>query len=39
MITAGTKVVDVIDHPLFSGFGRLIFPTAFGRPDPAMTLR
>ena len=38
MIHADTKVTDVIDNPLFAGYGRLIFPTAFGRPSASMTL-
>lgn len=38
MVNAKTKVVDVIDDPLFEGYGRLIFPTAFGRPSDSMTL-
>lgn len=38
MINAHTKVVNVIDDPLFKGYGRLIFPTAFGRPSSSMTL-
>lgn len=38
-ISADTKVVDVIDDPLFEGYGRLIFPTTFGRPSAAMTLQ
>lgn len=33
-----TKVVDVIQDPIFEGYGRLIFPTAFGRPSDSMTL-
>ena len=37
MVNAKTKVVDVIDDPLFEGYGRLIFPTAFGRPSDSMT--
>ena len=38
MINKDTKVVDVIEDSLFKGYGRLIFPTAFGRPSPSMTL-
>lgn len=38
MIHTDTKVTDVIDNPLFAGYGRLIFPTAFGRPSASMTL-
>lgn len=38
MWKAETKVVEVIDNPLFEGYGRLIFPTAFGRPPQSMTL-
>ena len=38
MINKDTKVVDVIEDPLFKGYGRLIFPTAFGRPSPSMAL-
>ena len=38
MLNKDTKVVDVIEDPLFKGYGRLIFPTAFGRPSSSMTL-
>ena len=38
MIEADTKIVDVIDNPLFEPYGRLIFPTVFGRPSSSMTL-
>lgn len=38
MLNKDTKVVDVIDDPLFKGYGRLIFPTAFGRPSSSMPL-
>lgn len=38
-INANMKVVDVIDDPLFEGYGRLIFPTTFGRPSASMTLK
>ena len=38
LIEAKTKVVYVIDNPLFEHYGRLIFPTAFGRPSSFMTL-
>lgn len=34
-----TRVADVIADPVFAGFGRLLFPTTFGPPAPAMTLR
>lgn len=34
-----TRVEDVIADPAFAGFGRLLFPTTFGPPDPAMTLQ
>lgn len=34
-----TRVADVIADPVFAGFGRLLFPTTFGPPDPAMTLQ
>lgn len=37
-IQADTRVVDVIDDPAFEGYGRLIFPTTFGRPSPSMKL-
>ena len=30
--TVDTKIHAVIDHPAFSGFGRLLFPTAFDIP-------
>ena len=30
--TVDTKILDVIDHPAFTGFGRLLFPTAFEIP-------
>ena len=38
LIEAKTKVVGVIDNPIFEHYGRLIFPTAFGRPSSFMTL-
>lgn len=38
VIHAGTKITDVIDDPIFEGYGRLIFPTVFGRPSRSMTL-
>lgn len=38
MLNKDTKAVDVIDDPLFQGYGRLIFPTAFGRPSSSMLL-
>ena len=38
MLNKDTKVVDVIEDPLFKGYGRLIFPTAFGRPSSSMPL-
>ena len=31
--TVDTKIHDVIDDPAFSGFGRLLFPTAFDIPE------
>ncbi len=31
--TVDTKIHDVIDDPAFSGFGRLLFPTAFEIPE------
>ena len=34
-----TRVEDVIADPAFAGFGRLLFPTNFGPPAPAMTLQ
>ena len=30
--TVDTRIHDVIDHPAFSGFGRLLFPTLFDIP-------
>jgi hypothetical protein len=30
--TVDTKIHDVIDHPAFNGFGRLLFPTLFDIP-------
>ena len=38
VIHAGTKITDVIDDPIFEGYGRLIFPTVFGRPPRSMPL-
>lgn len=31
--TVDTKIHDVIDHPAFEGFGRLLFPTLFDIPQ------
>lgn len=36
--SADTKIVDVIDHPAFDGFGHLIFPVSKGRPGDDKTL-
>lgn len=37
-VDASTLIQDVIDHPLFEGFGRLLFPTTFYPPEEDMTL-
>lgn len=37
--TPQTRVADVIRDPAFTGFGRLLFPTSFGPPEPDMTLQ
>lgn len=37
-VTSSTLVSDVIDHPLFSGYGRLLFPTTYHTPTEGMTL-
>ena len=37
-VTADTLVSDVIDNPLFEGYGRLLFPTTFQAPTPKTTL-
>lgn len=37
-VTGDTHIFDVIDNPLFEGFGRLIFPTGFCEPTSDMTL-
>lgn len=34
-----SRVAQVIADPAFAGFGRLLFPTNFGPPDPDMTLQ
>lgn len=36
--TSQTPVRAVIDDPAFAGFGRMLFPTAFGAPPAGMTL-
>lgn len=38
VLNAKTRIIDVIDDPLFEDYGRPIFPTAFGRPSASMTL-
>ena len=38
VLNAKTRIIDVIDDPLFEDYGRLIFPTAFERPSASMTL-
>lgn len=38
-VDASTPLVDVIEHPAFTGFGRFLFPTRGGSPDRSLTLR
>lgn len=37
-VNADTRVLDVINHPAFKGFGQFLFPTDFREPDSSMTL-
>lgn len=37
-VTADTPIYDVINNPLFDGYGRLLFPTTFHPPTEDMTL-
>ncbi len=37
-VTAETRLFDIIENPLFKGFGRLLFPTGFREPTEDMTL-
>lgn len=37
-VTGETLIQDVIDHPLFAGFGRLLFPVTFSASTAGMTL-
>lgn len=38
-VTADTTIMDVINHPAFTGFGRFLFPTGSGMPSPSLTVR
>jgi acetyl esterase/lipase len=38
-VDADWAIVATIDDPAFEGFGRFLFPTGRGLPDPALTLR
>ena len=35
---ADTKVIDIINNPVFEGYGRFLFPTESGMPDADMKL-
>ncbi len=37
-VNADTKVLDVIHHPAFEGFGQFLFPIDYRNPDENMTL-
>lgn len=37
-LTAGDSIGDLLDHPAFAGFGRLILPWDDRAPDPGMRL-
>jgi acetyl esterase/lipase len=38
LVGADTKVMDVINHPAFEGYGRFLFPTERGMPNENMRL-
>jgi predicted esterase len=37
-VNAQTKVLDIINHPLFEGFGQFIFPVEHGLPSASVTI-
>ena len=37
-VTADTRVIDIINHPAFEGFGRFVLPTERGMPRAEMRL-
>lgn len=37
-VNKDTKVLEVMNSPLFTGFGQFIFPTTYVQPDEAMTI-
>jgi len=37
-VSADDKVIDIINHPAFEGFGRFLFPSEYRMPDDKMRL-